>query len=465
MFNEDLFLTNATGRELYHAYAEPMPIIDYHCHLPARAIYENKEFEDLGDMWLSGDHYKWRVMRTFGIDEKYITGKETSYHEKYLKFAEILPYLAGNPIYVWCMLELKRFFDIDDMVTEENAEEIYMRTRQLIHERHMTPQWCMEHCHVEFVSTTEDPVDMLEYHHKLREEKSCKVQVVSAFRPDQAMYCENKPFSSYIKKLSEVSGIEVHSFNSLLEALEKRLVYFASIGTSISDCGLEDLQFYDSSREEAETVFQKAMQGRILTTEEINIYRSRFIIEMGRIYYRHQFIMQLHVGTSQDTNHSRVKQIGRSCGFDCIDDTTSIRAIAGILDTLTASEELPRTILYPLDASQMENYAVLAAGFCEGPQRAKVQLGAPWWFHDQPYGIQRQFQAAANLYPVSLSVGMLTDSRSFLSYPRHELYRRQFCDYLGMLVERGEYPRNEKYLKKIIQDVCYNNVKAFLGIS
>lgn len=459
-FSEELFLTNETGRHLYHTYAEHMPIIDYHCHLLPQEIYENKQFEDLGEMWLAHDHYKWRAMRTFGVDEKFITG-EAGFHDKYMEFAKILPQMIGNPIYIWCALELKRYFDIDEPVSEDNAEEIYQRTKALIEERGMTPRWCMEHSNVEVVSTTEDPVDTLEYHLKMKEDPSIKTKILSAFRPDKAFYCEKPAFQGYLPLLGSAAGMEIKSFEDLMEALEKRLVFFGDLGTTISDAGIEDFQWCDYTPDEIERIFEKASAGEAVSEQEKNQYRSAFLIRMGELYHRHGFVMQLHIGTYQGANKSKEATIGAACGFDCTDDSTPVKSVGEILDRLTKAGKLPKTILYPLNAAQVEPFAILAAGFCEGGTRAKVQLGAPWWFNDQAYGLNRQFEAVANLYPLSLSVGMLTDSRSFLSYPRHELYRRVLCNYLGTLIERGEYFSSEKELKKIIENVCYYNAKEF----
>ncbi|TCO68807.1 glucuronate isomerase [Marinisporobacter balticus] len=461
-FSEELFLTNETGRKLYHTVAKQMPIIDYHCHLKPKEIWENKEFEDIGEMWLAGDHYKWRAMRTFGIEERYITG-DASYYEKYVAFAKILPQLIGNPIYIWCALELKRFFGIDEPLSEANADDIYNRTKRLIREKKMTRRWCMEVSNVKIVSTTEDPIDTLEYHKKMQTDTTMKVKVLSAFRPDKAMFCEKDDFSNYIANLSNAAQKVINSFEDLLSALEKRLKFFKSIGTNISDDGIPDCTWEDYTSKEVEDIFAKAIAGKQLNEQEINQYRSAFLFEMGRMYKRNGFVMQLHVGTYLNANTSKAAAIGESTGFDCTDDRTSVKSIGTLLDRLTSIDELPKTILYPLDSSKVENFAVLAAAFCEGGTRAKVQLGAPWWFNDQVYGIERQFDAVANLYPISLSVGMLTDSRSFLSYPRHELYRRVLCNYLGNLVERGEYFSGEEELKSIVENVCYYNVKNFFG--
>lgn len=461
-FNEELFLTNETGRMLYHKYAESMPIIDYHCHLQPVEIYENQEFEDLGEMWLRGDHYKWRAMRTFGIAEEYITGS-ASYHDKYLAFAEILPKLVGNPIYIWCALELKRYFDIDEPLCADNAEEIYQKTTRMIHEKHMTRRWCMEHSNVRLVSTTEDPVDDLRYHIALQKEKMF-TRVITAFRPDKAMFVGLESFSAYLEQLAQVSGVAIDSFATMLDALEVRLQFFQqTTGTTVSDDGIPHFTWADYTDEEIEVIFRKGRANIPLTAHEVDQYQSAFLYEMARRYNRNGYVMQLHIGTYLDANTTGVQRVGQSTGFDCADDQCSVTSVGELLNRLTIAGELPKTILYPLDGTKIETWAILAAGFCDNGTKAKVQLGAPWWFNDQAFGIQRQFEACANLYPVSLSVGMLTDSRSFISYPRHELYRRVLCNYLGALIERGEYFSGEDAVRQVIEDVCFRNVNEFFG--
>ncbi len=461
-FTENLFLTNATAKHLYESYAKQMPIIDYHCHLQAKEIFENKEFTDIGEMWLAHDHYKWRAMRTFGIEETLITG-EASYHEKFLSFAKILPFLIGNPLYIWCALELKRFFDIDEPLHEDNAQRIYNQTKACIQEKHITPRWCMEKSQVEVVCTTEDPTDELPYHLQLAKDPSLSIRVLTAFRPDNAMFCERASFSAYVDKLATVSNTPISDFKHLLLALEKRLEFFRTTGTTVSDDGIPDFSFVKASDQEIEDIFTKAYGNKSISKHEADQFRTAFLLAMGRLYHRHGFVMQLHVGTYLDANTVKVQQIGQSTGFDCTDDSTKVRSIGELLNTLTTEKKLPKTILYPLDGSKVETFAVLAAGFCDSGTKAKVQLGAPWWFNDQAYGLERQFEAAANLYPLSLSVGMLTDSRSFLSYPRHELYRRVLCNFLGKIIERGEYFGEEKTLQKIIENICYYNVKEYFG--
>ena len=448
-FSEELFLTNATGAYLFHRYAEQMPIIDYHCHLQPREIFEDRPFADLGEMWLAGDHYKWRCMRTFGIDEKYITGS-ASYQEKFMAFAGILPQMVGNPVYIWCALELKRYFGIAEPLGPDNAKRI-------------SPRWCLQHSNVRLLETTEDPVDDLRWHIALRNE-GFTPRVLTAFRPDKAMFLQSSEFASYIQQLSQAAGLSIFSFSDLLCALEKRLLYFQGItGTTVSDDGIPYFAWENYTPAEIEAIFAKACHRDVLTSKEVNQYQSAFLFEMARLYHRHHYVMQLHIGTYLDANTRKVQEIGQSTGFDCTDDATQVKSVGELLNRLTIVGELPKTILYPLDGTKVESWAVLAAGFCDSDAKAKVQLGASWWFNDQVYGIQRQFEACANLYPLSLSVGMLTDSRSFLSYPRHELYRRVLCNYLGTLVERGEYFSGEEALKTIIEDICYHNVNDFFG--
>jgi len=462
-FSEELFLTNATGKHLYDEYAKGMPIIDYHCHLLPQEIYENKQFTNLGEMWLAHDHYKWRAMRTFGIDERLITG-DADFREKFKALASIMPELIGNPLYIWCALELKRFFDIDEPLCADNADDIFDRTKALIVEKRMCPRWCMEHSNVEFVCTTEDPLDELTYHKMLQKDASFHVKVLSAFRPDKAMNCEKAPFSGYLPQLEAAAQMKIQSFSDLIAALEKRLQVFKGIGSMVSDAGLDNFIWREATEEELDAILAKARGGGELTNAEVDQFRSAFLLRMGRVYARNGFVMQIHIGALRNANTAMSVKLGPDTGYDCADSAGDVRSLAALMDALNTEGNLPKTILYPLNAADAEPYAILAAAFCKGPERGHVQLGAPWWFSDQAYGIQRQFEAVANLYPLSLSVGMLTDSRSFLSYPRHELYRRVLCNYLGGLVERGEYFSEEKYLKKIIEDVCYNNVKAFFNL-
>ncbi|MEG1523561.1 MAG: glucuronate isomerase [Clostridia bacterium] len=462
-FTEDLFLTCETGKHLYNTYAKNMPIVDYHCHLLPQEIYENKQFEDLGEMWLAHDHYKWRTMRTFGIDERLITGN-ASFYDKFLAFADIMPELIGNPLYIWCALELKRFFDIGEPLCAESADRIYQKTKQLIAEKHMCPRWCMKTSNVELVATTEDPIDDLKYHHLIAADKDFAVKVISAVRPDKSMNCEKEPFAGYLPQLEQAAGMSIATFADMIAAIEKRLPVFKAIGSTISDAGLDNFLWREATDSELDVILKKARSGEPISSVETDQFRTAFLLQMGRVYARNGFVMQIHIGAYRGANADMVAKLGADTGYDCTDSASDVRSLGKLLNTLNSEGNLPKVILYPLNAADMEPYAILAATFCKSPVRGHVQLGAPWWFNDQVYGIERQFESVANLYPISLSVGMLTDSRSFLSYPRHELYRRVFCNYLGKLIDRGEYFSSEKSLQTIVENVCYNNVKSYFGI-
>ena len=460
VFSEDLLLTNKTAKKLYNLYAKNMPIVDFHCHLSPKEIYENKQFEDIGQIWLAGDHYKWRAMRVMGVDEEKVAGS-ASYHDKFTAYATVLPDLIGNPLYIWSALELKRYFDIDEPLCKENAEKIYQKTKALIEKKHITPRYLMEKSNVELVCTTDDPIDSLEYHKLMKADPSLKVKVLPAMRPDKAMNCEKKGFTDYIPKLEAASGIKITHFDDLLKALEVSLQKFKELGSTVSDAGLDNFIFVPADDKTLDAILKKALAGKTLTNEEISQYRTAFLLGMGRVYERNGFVMQIHIGAMRGINTAMNEHYGPDTGFDAIDNPSDIPSMTRLLDTLNSEGHLPKTIIYPLNANDQEAYAVMAAALCSGPAKGRVQLGAPWWFHDQAFGIDRQFRAVSNLYPLSAQAGMLTDSRSFLSYPRHELYRRVLCNFIGDLIERGEYFSDESKLKEIIQNICYFNAKSF----
>lgn len=459
---ENLLFTNETGKRLYEQYAKDLPIVDFHCHLSPQELAENKQFECLGEIWLKHDHYKWRAMRTFGIPERLITG-EAGFDEKFMAFAEIFPLLAGNPIYVWCALELKRYFSIDEPLSISNADAIYKETKRQIETRNLRPRSFIEMSKVEYIATTDDPVDDLHYHAAIQADTSFKTVVAPTFRPDQVMNISKPDFSDYIERLGKVSGIVITNFDSLIAALEQRLLYFKLHGSTITDHGLDNgFYFAVSMPAEQDTILKKALQGEVLTEQEQKQYRTALLIRLGELYQKHGFVMQLHIGATRNMNSGMLAVLSTDTGFDCTDNESPVCDLGKLLDAMDVSNALPRTILYPLNMGQYETLAILAAAFCTNGRRAHVVLGAPWWFGDQPYGIRRQFESISQLYPLSLSSGMVTDSRSFLAYPRHEVYRRILCDYLGGLVERGEYTSGEEELYKIIEAVCYKNSKEFL---
>ena len=511
MFSEDLYLKSATAKALYEKYAKDLPIIDYHCHLSPRELCENRRFSNIGELWLAHDHYKWRAMRAFGIDEELVSGG-ADWEAKFCAFAQILPKLAGNPLYIWCALELKRYFGIGEALCAANAKEIYEKTSAMIKERDMTPAYFINASGVEFVATTDDPADSLQYHIKIKEDDAYKnCRIVPAFRPDRAMGIERADFPAYVKTLGDAAGVAIKDFKSMIAALEERLKAFAAAGSMLNDNGLTGFIWTDYAGEQIDRIFSVALAGARqspaganIGAEDVNRYRSAFLYETAKLYAKYGFTAQYHVGAYRNANSAMFRKLGPDSGYDSVDDPVSIRSFGRLLDILNSEGSLPRTILYPLDVNQFEAFAALAANFggsgggvCgvgsggdiggggnsgdgtigikaggaiaaaageHGGGRGWVQLGAPWWFNDQYYGITKQFESVANFYPVALSVGMLTDSRSLLSYPRHELYRRALCAYLGELVDRNEYFSGEEALGEIIRDVCYGNAKSYFNL-
>ena len=473
MFSEELYLTTVTAKTLYEKYAKDLPIIDYHCHLSPREICEDKPFSNIGELWLAHDHYKWRAMRAFGIPEEYISGN-ADWRDKFYAFAGIVPYLAGNPLYIWCALELKRYFDVDAPLNENNANLIYEKTAQMIAEQNMTPSYFIRKSNVEYIATTDDPADDMTYHIQIASNAAYEnCRVAPAFRPDKAMGIEKPGFREYLQTLGEASGICVKSFKTLMEALENRLKAFKSAGSVLNDNGLTGFVWADYTKEQIKRIFKKALksadsddrggQGGALTSSEINKYRSAFLYETAALYAKYGFTAQYHVGAYRNANSAAFGTLGPDSGYDCVDDAASVRSFGTLFDRLNSGGALPRTIIYPLDINQYEAFATLAGSF-NGPGRGWVQLGPPWWFNDQYFGIIKQFESAGNLYPAALSPGMLTDSRSFLSYPRHELYRRALCRYLASVADRGEYFSGNEALGKIIRCICYENAKNYFGI-
>ncbi|MFV0440837.1 MAG: glucuronate isomerase [Lachnospirales bacterium] len=463
MFSENLYFTNETGKRLYNEYAKDLPIIDYHCHLVPKEIDENKVFEDLGEMWLAHDHYKWRAMRTFGIAEELITGDSTSFYEKFLAFAEIYPLLIGNPLYIWCALELKRFFCIDEPLSKESADRIYKQTKKFIEDEKMTPIKCMEMSKVEFVATTDDPIDDLQYHKNIAT-KDNGIKVVASFRADKVFYIENDTFVGYLAELGKVTDTKIEKFSDVINAIDNRLKYFSQIGSNISDSGITYFKWEDYTDDEVDEIVEKALKGLKLSKIEIDKYKTCYLVNYAQTLYDNNFVMQIHFGTIKNSSTTMYKKLGADTGFDCSGDDTSVNDMAKLFDRIELNGKFPRIIVYPLDINKFENFGILCAGFCGGGVKSRVIMGVPWWFADQAYGIHKQLESLGNLYPVALTVGMLTDSRSFLSYPRHEVFRRVYCNYLGMLIERAEYFGTEENIKEIVENVCYYNAKEYFNV-
>ncbi len=454
--DEDFLLSTETAKKLYHEYAAPMPIVDYHCHINPKEIYEDRKFDTITQVWLGGDHYKWRQMRSNGIDEKYITG-DASDKEKFLKWAETLEMAIGNPLYHWSHLELKRYFGYDGYLNGDTAEEVWNLCNAKLNEDNMTVRNLIKQSHVKLICTTDDPVDDLEWHKKLAADESFDVQVLPAWRPDKAMNIEKPEYLDYLKKLSEVSKVEVKDFASLIESLKVRMEYFASVGCSISDHALEYVMYVPATMEEIEFIFAKRVRGENITREEEMKFKTAFMNSLGKEYHRLNWVMQLHYGCKRDNNSYYYKKLGPDTGYDCINNYAPSVEMANMLGALNADNELPKTILYSLNPNDNASIASIIGCFQDSTVIGKIQHGSAWWFNDHKAGMIDQMTTLANLGLLGNFIGMLTDSRSFLSYTRHEYFRRITCELIGGWVENGEYPTDYKALEKIIKGISYNN--------
>ena len=456
--DDDFILRTDTARELYHGYAEKMPIFDFHCHLNIREIYEDRKFRSITEAWLGGDHYKWRLLRQWGVDESYITGDRDDW-EKFLKFAEVIPYAIGNPIYHWTHLELRRFFGITDTLSPETARSIYDRCNAALED--LSARKMIEMSNVRKLFTTDDPADSLEWHRMLMEDRSFGVTVKPAFRPDKAVNCELPSFPSYIGKLEETAGMKIGCIRCLCEALRKRIEFFDSMGCVCSDHALDVVYYEEADEEAADRVFRKALGGEKLTETEIGIYKGYILVFLGRQYSRLGWVQQYHIGAMRNNSSRYMELLGPDTGFDSIEDQPFAKKLSSLINRLDSTDELPKTILYCLNPRDNEVLAALINCFQKSGVQSKLQFGSAWWFNDQKDGMQRQLTALSQVSLLSRFVGMLTDSRSFLSYTRHEYFRRILCDMLGRLIENGEYPSDIGFVGRIVEDICYNNAEAY----
>lgn len=458
--DKDFLLESEVAKVLYHNYASKVPVFDYHCHLVPSEIANDYEFKNIAEMWLYHDHYKWRAMRSFGIDEKYITGDASDY-EKFYEFAKMMPYLIGNPLYHWSHLELKRFFNIEETLSEKTAKIIWDKCNAVIKENVLSAKKLIKMANVEYIGTTDDPIDSLEYHKQISLDKEFNCLVKPSFRPEKAMKILNEGFKEYISKLSEVCDMKITSYNDLKTALEKRLDYFCEIGCTITDHSLERIKFFEVTEEEVNSIFCKGLNGENLTEEEGIKYSTSLLIDLGKMYSKRKMIMQLHIGALRNNNSRMFEKVGADAGFDSIDDGEIAYSLSRILNELDKNEELPKTILYCLNPKDNEVIGTMIGNFQDGKTRGKIQFGSGWWFNDQKDGMERQMMALSQLGLISQFVGMVTDSRSFLSYTRHEYFRRILCNYIGNLVETGQYPYDEEILGEIIESICYKNSKNY----
>ncbi len=462
--DEDFLLDNPPALRLYHDYAEDMPIFDYHCHLPVKEIAEDKEYENITQIWLNGDHYKWRAMRSNGVSEKYITG-DAGDREKFDAWAQTVPCTIGNPLYHWTHLELKRYFGIEKLLSPSTAYFVYKDTMEKLTGGNFSTQKLLKKSKVKVVCTTDDPVDTLEYHRVLAESGKLETKVLPTFRPDKAVNFGNaEEFTRYIGTLSKVSGVRITDYDSFLEALKKRHDFFHSIGCRISDHALERPVYREASAVEIESSFKKVLSGKEIPAVDAEKLKTAVLTELGRMNSRAGWTMQLHIGALRNNNSRMYKSLGPDTGFDSISDGEVAGPLSRFLDSLDKTDELPKTIIYALNPRDNYLIGTMIGNFQGGGIPGKIQFGSGWWFNDQKEGMEQQMNALANLGLLSRFVGMLTDSRSFLSYPRHEYFRRVLCNLIGSWVERGEAPEDYGLLGKMVKDISFNNAAEYFGI-
>ena len=460
--DKDFLLETETAQKLYHEYAAKMPILDYHCHINPQEIAEDRKFENITQVWLGGDHYKWRQMRSNGVEEKYITG-DASDREKFQEWAETLEKAIGNPLYHWSHLELQRYFGYYGALNGETAEEVWNLCNAKLQEDGMSARNLIRQSNVTLVCTTDDPVDSLEWHEKIAADESFEVRVLPAWRPDKAMNLEKTDYLEYLKKLEVVSGVKIDSFASLIEALRIRMDYFAEHGCSVSDHGLEYVMYAPASEEEIEAIFAKRLRGEAVSRADELQFKTAYMVALGREYHKKNWVMQLHYGVKRDNNGMIFGKLGPDVGIDCINNYAPSSEMADYLNALAITDELPKTILYSLNPTDNAAIGTIIGCFQSEEARGKIQQGSAWWFNDNKQGMIEQMTSLANLGLLGNFIGMLTDSRSFLSYTRHEYFRRIMCNLIGGWVENGEYPADEKVLGRMVQDISYNNAVRYFG--
>ncbi len=458
--DRDFLLSNPTAVKLYHEYAEQTPVLDYHCHINPKEIAEDRKFDNITQVWLGGDHYKWRFMRSCGVEEKYITG-DAGDKEKFLKWAEVLGKAIGNPLYHWSHLELQRYFDFHKPLNKNTAEEAWEVCNAALARDDMSARNIIRRSNVTLLCTTDDPIDDLQYHKAIAEDETFEVKVLPAWRPDKAMNLEKENYLNYLSELEKVSGIAIKSFKDLKDALIKRMDFFVSMGCTVSDHGLEYVMYQPGTEEQIEKIFAKRLAGEIPSRGEELRFKTEFLLFVCREYAKRNWVLQLHYGVKRDNNQRMFKLLGPDTGYDCIKNETSATELADFLNALEITGELPKTIIYSLNPVDNAYIGTILGCFQNSEAVAKIQQGSAWWFNDHKIGMQEQMASLASLGNLSGFVGMLTDSRSFLSYTRHEYFRRILCNYLGTLVENGEYPEDYEALGEIVKDISYYNAVRY----
>lgn len=460
--DENFLLKTKTAQKLYHEYAQSMPLIDYHCHLSPQQIAENIQFKNITDAWLSGDHYKWRAMRTNGVDESYCTGNKSD-EDKFMKWADTVPYTMRNPLYHWTHLELQRYFGIHEILNPSSAKGIYDATSAMLQDPSYSTQGLIQKLNVRVICTTDDPIDSLEYHQQIKD-SNFGVKVYPAYRPDKAMEVNNtKTFALYVKKVEEVTNTTITNLSDYLAALKSRHDFFATMGCNVSDHGLEEIYAEAFTEKEVESIFLKALEGKDLGVLEQRQFKSAMLLQFAEWDWEKGWIQQYHLGALRNNNTRMLQQLGPDTGWDSIGDFAQAAALAKFLNKLDSGNKLAKTIIYNLNPADNELMGTMIGNFNDGSVAGKIQFGSAWWFLDQQDGMERQINALSSLGLLSRFVGMLTDSRSFLSYPRHEYFRRIVCNLFGNEMEEGELPNDIAWTGKIIQDICFNNANQYFG--
>lgn len=466
--DKDFMLSNDSAKRLYHDVASKLPIIDYHCHIDPKEIYEDKHFLNITEITLGaggsfkGDHYKWRYMRTAGVPEEYITGTRPD-EERFEKWITALSTAIGNPLYHWSHLELKNYFGFKGHVTPNNAKEVYKLCNDVIKNENLTARAFIKNSNVEVICTTDDPVDDLKYHKLLAEEKEFGSRVLPTFRPDRAREINKEDFPDYLRLLSEVSGVKIDSYDKLKEALSNRIDYFEKAGCRVSDHGVDYVSYSDYNDSEVDEILKKRLSGQPVTEEEYRKYSAALMVFLGESYSKKGWAMQLHYGVKRNNNERYFKMIGADSGHDSIASSAPIGELADYLDALDKKDALPKTIIYSLNPIDNAAIGTIIGCFQDTKIPGKIQHGSAWWFNDHNRGMRDQMESLGNLGSLRYFVGMLTDSRSFLSYARHEYFRRIVCDYIGCLVENGLYPDDRELLEEIVTGICYKNAKTYFG--
>jgi len=461
--DENFLLKTETARKLYHEAAKKMPIIDYHCHLSPKEIAENVQFRDITHLMLGGDHYKWRAMLSYGIPEELIRG-DGDPKEKFIAFADTVAHAIGNPLYHWTHLELQRVFGVDTPLNKDTASEIYDYTSELLQQDDFRAQALVDKFNVDYLCTTDDPVDDLSFHQAIAAEGKLKARVLPTFRPDKAVNVDRAGFADYIQQLSRVAGMEIKSTADVLTALERRVEYFHALGARISDHGMDTVPYGEPSFKQADKAFKAAMAGEEMKQKHIDSYRTVILAGLGAMYAQRGWTQQYHMSAMRNNNTAMFRRYGPDVGFDSITDQPIAHNLSRLMDLQDTQGQLPKTILYCLNGAANGIIGTMLGNFQQGGIKGKIQMGSGWWFMDQKDGMEDQLHYLANLGVLGTFVGMLTDSRSFISYPRHEYFRRILCNVIGNWVENGEYPADMETLKGLVRDICYNNAKEYFGI-